>query len=400
MRNFWLMAKHEYFKMVGKRSFLLGTLAVPLIMALIMTVGIITSIRGQDKRPVGYVDKVGIMAPGLLPPVEDESDRIEFRPFRDETAADAALAHGDIQAYYLLPADYLYNRAVTLTYWDDDPSSTVTNAFNDLVRINLAANLSPEIQTRLVDGNYLVVRALESNREIDSKNPMAFILPFVAAFLFIFIVMGSASYLLQVVTDEKENRTVEIMVTSLTPGQMIGGKALGLMAVSLTQVFIWIIVAIIGLTIGAQYIVELQNVKLPWSFLFVTLLYFLPAYALISGLMTAVGGAVTDLRQGQQIVGILNLFFIIPFFFIALIFAQPDSPVLVALTLFPTTAFISIIMRYAVSIVPFWQMALSWLLLTGTAVLSVWASAKIFRAGMLSYGQLMNLHTLWQAIRS
>lgn len=400
MRNFWLLAKHEYRKMVGKRSFLLGTLGIPFLIIVIMGLIIFVAVRSDDKRPIGYVDHAHILNATVRPPAGVNDDMLEMRAFADETAAQSALEAGDIQVYYVLQKDYLQTRAVDRYYWQDDSDDAARSDFADFIRANLAATHPENLRGLLIDGSELTVRSVEGNREISSSNPFGFILPFVAAFLFIFVVMGSAGYLLQVVTDEKENRTMEMMVTSVTPVQLIGGKALGLMAVSLTQLFIWMVVAVVALIIGSNYIPQLREFTVPWSSLLVIALYFFPAYALIAGLMTAIGGAVTELQQGQQIAGILNLFFIFPFFFLALIMAKPDSPILVALTLFPTTSFITVSMRWAINVIPTWQLVASWLILVTTAVLSVYASAKIFRAGMLRYGQSLNLRGILAAVRS
>jgi ABC-2 type transport system permease protein len=202
------------------------------------------------------------------------------------------------------------------------------------------------------------------------------------------------------VADEKENRTMEILITSLSPEQLIGGKASGLMAVSLTQVGIWLLAIVAGLIVGAQFLEPLRMIRIPWAFLLVVFLYFLPAYALIAAMMTAIGAAVTEMRQGQQIAGILNLLFILPVLLSAMVFTNPDSPVLVLFTLFPTTSFVTVMLRWSTSVIPFWQLAASWLLLVVSAVLGLWASARIFRAGMLRYGQSLDLGAALSAVRS
>jgi len=107
--------------------------------------------------------------------------------------------------------------------------------------------------------------------------------------------------------------------------------------------------------------------------------------------MIAAGSAATNLHQGEQLAGILNLFFILPLFLTILIFENPGAPIVVFFTLFPTTAFMMISLRWGVSTIPFWQMGVSWVLLVGTAVFAIWAAAKIFRAGMLRYGQPLSL---------
>jgi ABC-2 type transport system permease protein len=400
MRNFWLIAKHEYRKRVGKRSFILAALGIPLLMALVIGASIFLSLSNQNAKGLGYVDQAGVLSAGVIPDASSESEHVALQPFQDDASAHEALERGEIQAYYILPPDYLQSRQMQLYYWDDVPQEGVREQFDRYVRANLAANQPPAVQTRLVEGPEITVRTLDGAREISSGNIVNVILPFVAAFLFFFTVMTSAGYLLQVVADEKENRTMEILITSLSPEQLIGGKAAGLMAVSLTQLGIWLLAIAAGLLIGAQFLEPLRMMRIPWTFLLVVILYFLPAFALIAAMMTAIGGAVTEMRQGQQIAGVLNLLFILPMLLSMLVFTNPDSPVLVFFTLFPTTSFVTVMLRWATSVIPVWQLAASWILLVVSAVLGMWASVRIFRAGMLRYGQSLDLRAALSAIRA
>lgn len=400
MRNFWLIAKHEYRKRVSKRSFLLATLGVPLLMALVIGASIFFTIANQNDQPLGYVDQAGILHADVAPETQGKSGAVALRSFTDEASARNALEQEEIQAYYVLPPDYLQTRQLQLYYWSDAPQDTVREQFSRFVRANLAANQPADVQNRLVEDPSISVRKLDGSRQIGSGNIVNVILPFVAAVLFFFTVMTSAGYLLQVVADEKENRTIEILITSLSPEQLIGGKAIGLMAVSLTQLSIWLVAIATSLLVGAQFLEPLGIIQIPWTFVFVVILYFLPTYALIAAMMTAIGGAVTETRQGQQIAGILNLLFILPVLLSALVFTNPDSPVLVFFTLFPTTSFVTVMLRWATSVIPLWQLAASWLLLVASAVLGMWASARIFRAGMLRYGQSLDLRAAFSAVRS
>jgi ABC-2 type transport system permease protein len=129
-------------------------------------------------------------------------------------------------------------------------------------------------------------------------------------------------------------------------------------------------------------------------------LFFLPSYALISAVMVAIGGAVTELQQGQQVAGILNLFFMLPLFLTMILFQDPGHPVVVAMTLFPTTAFMTVSLRWGLGTVPLWQLGVSWVLLVATAVFMVWAAARVFRAGMLRYGQPLTLKAAVAVIRA
>lgn len=400
MRKFWLVAKHEYLKMTRKRSFWLGTLGVPLLIVVVLAASIAVAVGGGDDRPLGYVDHAGVLAAGIYPDVGEGNEFIEMRAFPDEAAARAALEAGEIQAFYVVPADYFQSPEVTLYYWDERPGEAVRGDFDDFMQANLSAGLPDDVQRRILRGVDLTVRSADGRRQAGEKEFINLFMPFIAGMFFVFAVMASAGYLLQAVTDEKENRTVEILFTSLTPEQFIGGKAVGLIAVAVSQFLVWALAVVVGLVVGAQFLEPLKAIQVPWTFLLVMALYFFPAFSLIAGLMTAVGGMVADMQQGQQISGVLNMLFVLPFFFMGLAFFNPDSPILIALTLFPTTAFVTVALRWGMTVIPAWQLILSWVLLVATAGLSVWASARIFRVGMLRYGQRLDLRTVLQIIRA
>lgn len=394
----WLVARHEYRKLTGTRSFLVGTLGFPLFMIMVIAISVLISVNSGSVAPLGYVDEAGVLNAQIIPELEGRAGMIKFIAYPDQNAARADLQQGKIQAYYYLPVDYLKSQQLELYYWEKSPNEVASTAFTAFMRLNLAAALPENARQRLVDGPSITSRSMDGRLEIGPDNFVNFIFPFVVSFMFILAVMNSAGYQMQVVTEEKENRTIEMLVTSLSPEQIIGGKALGLMGVGLTQLLVWAVALAIGVLIGGCYVPALQNLRIPLDFLLVALLFFLPAYALITGLMTAIGGAVSETRHGQQIAGILNLFFMLPFFFIALIISNPDSTLLVVMTLFPTTSFLTVLMRWGMSTIPIWQLIVSWIVLTGSAVFMIWASTRIFRRGMLRYGQNLNLRAAWDAL--
>jgi ABC-2 type transport system permease protein len=397
MPKLWLVAGHEFRNMTQRRSFLMSTIGLPLLIGGIMAISILASIGEGQAKPLGYVDHAGIL-PGGAGAMGQEHD-VTLQAFADEATAGAALAAGMIQSYYVLPADYRRTGQAQLYYAEDASNGTAQRAFSAFLRDRLLAGQPEAVRQRVADGIHLTVRSSDGRREFSELGILNVILPFVAGMAFGFGTLMAAGYLLQAVTTEKENRTVEVMATSLSPLQLVGGKAVGLIGVALTQLGIWAGAIVVGLIIAAQFWPEARAVRLPWGLLGVTALYFLPAYVLVAGIMVAIGGMVAEMRQAQQISGIVNLLFMLPFFVSALIFSQPDSPLLVALTLFPTTSFITILMRWGVTVVPAWQLVTSWLMLAASAVLSVWAAARIFRAGMLHYGQPLNLRTAWAALR-
>jgi ABC-2 type transport system permease protein len=399
MHNYWLVAKHEYRRMVVRRGFILTTLAIPLGLALLIGITILVETSGQSDLPVGYVDYVGFLDESLQSDLPDSEDRIEVRALADEDAALAALEAGEIQAYFIFPQDYRETLKVALYFPEKPPESDVWREFDDFVRLNLVQDLDSEVQTRLLGGANITVYDISSNREFSQDAIINVIMPVVASIFFFFATMSAAGYLLGVVATEKENRTMEIMLTSVTPGQLIGGKALGLLSVSLTQLAIYVAAAVLGLRIAASYVPELQQIIVPWVYFGVIALFFFPAYVLVAAVMVAIGGAVTEMQQAQQVAGLVNLFFMVPMFLIGTLLTNPGHPLIVALTLFPTTAFLTISLRWGLGTIPVWQLAVSWALLVTSTAFMLWAAARIFRAGMLHYGQPLNWKAALAAIK-
>ncbi len=347
-----------------------------------------------DPRPVGFVDLAGAHA--SLPPRQAyaDDDDVEVRTFADAEAARAALAAGEIQAYYTVPQDYDTNRRVQVQYWEDAPSSEVNSLFTRLLRASLVQSEPDDVRVQLLRGIDFEARMVKDGQPVEGGGPVEFIFALVLGMFFVFIVMGSGGYLLQAVSTEKENRTVEIMFTSVSPVQLIAGKALGLMAVALTQIGLWVLTLLVAAVVASRFTDFLGDLAIPWALAGVMLLYFLPTYALVAGLMITIGSVFTDLQQSQQISGIVNLVFMAPVFFLILVFTNPNSPLMVALTLIPTTAFLTVAMRWATTTIPAWQLIVGWLGVVLTAAFSVWAAAKVFRAGMLQYGQNIDIRRL------
>ena len=402
MPKLWVVAKHEYAKITRKRSFLLGTLAMPMFFVVIMALVIVVMVTGEDQRPIGYVDQAGLLITVTsLPPTEDDGPNpVDLLAIADEAQARAALDNGRLQAYYVLPADYLTSHNVQLYYWDKQPRSAAQRRFDNLVRANLAASLPADVAARARQGINLTARSADGRQEVGGDSFVNLFVPFFIGLFFSIVVLSSGSYLLEAVTDEKENRTIEVMATSMTPGQLIGGKALGLMAVALSQIGILVVTIVIGVLIGAQFVEALRGLSLPWSMLLTLALFFLPTYALIAGMMIAVGSMVTETRQGQQIAGALNMLFTLPFFFMVVFLSAPNSPLATILTIFPTTSFLTIALRWSLTTIPMWQMVVGWVLVTVSAIFMVWAASRIFRMGMLRYGQRLDLKSMLRAVRT
>jgi ABC-2 type transport system permease protein len=400
MRNFWIVAKHEYRRMVVRRGFILITLAIPLGLAVVIGLAIIVEFARQNKRPVAYVDHAGFLDVAQQSMLPNPEDQIEIRAYPDEATGLAALEQEEIQTLFVFPADYRQTLKTDIYYLEKPPSNDVWREFDDFVRFNLTRNLSGNLRERLLQGPDITVHDIASGREFSESALINVIIPIAASFFFFFATMSAAGYLLGVVADEKESRTMEIMLTTLSPGQLITGKAFGLLMASLTQLAIYIVAAVLCLKVAAHYVEFLQRMVVPWSYMGLMALFFFPAYTLIAAMMVAIGGAVNEMQQAQQVAGLVNMLFMAPIFLIGALLRNPGHPLMIFMTLFPTTSFLTISMRWGLGTIPVWQIGLSWILLVLATILMMWAAARIFRAGMLQYGQPLRLKAVVAALRT
>jgi ABC-2 type transport system permease protein len=397
---FLLISKNEYMKRVRKKSFMIGTLIFPVIFGVIIAITIYIIEKDVNKKPLGFIDHIGLLESNPIDMVENYKT-VAFIEFPNQEKAKQALINKEIQAYVVIPKNYFDQLDIDLYYWDEQPDQSVLSDFNDLIRSNLLQEGSNQLQARIIEGIDFTIKSVDSTRTFDEDSGFISILfPMAVALFFIFAVMGASGYFLQAITDEKENRTMEIVITSISPLQLIGGKSLGLIAVAFTQVVIWLSTIFITLSFLPMFFPELQGYSLPWGILIVFIIFFIPSFVFISGIMTAIGGAVTELQEGQQIAGLLNLFFTFPLFMTALVVANPDNPFLIFLSFWPTTSFLMMTLRWGFTVIPIWQIVLSWIILVLCGIITLWAASRIFRFGMLNYGKRLSLKIIIQVIRS
>jgi len=165
------IALHEYRRTVFRRSFLLALLSVPAMVAGVVGVGIVMESRGINNAPVGYVDHAGLFTRPIAAPVAGLGKPVQFVPFEAEQAARAALDAAEVQAYYVVEADYFKTRDVDLVYVHP-PGVNATRQFYDFVRINLLAAQSPDLAQRaLLVGDSVITTSLDGRRHVPSGGP-------------------------------------------------------------------------------------------------------------------------------------------------------------------------------------------------------------------------------------
>jgi ABC-2 type transport system permease protein len=395
----WKVIAYEYRRHVLRRRFLFALFSVPLWVVAVLAISILAVVLGRDNNPVGYIDPAGILAHAPQPENEDRDPfEVSFEAFADESGARAALDAGQIQAYFILPASYPQVRDVELVYVEE-PDNTIINQMSALLRRALLAGQPSQISELVMEGPDLNIITTQDDRQMQANDWFKVVAPIAAAILLLMAVFTSSGYLMQAVVEEKENRTMEILVTSISPSQIMSGKVIALIGVGLTQVLAWTLFPIIGLLVASAYLPFLQDVKVDLRLLGLMLLLIVPTFILIAALMAAVGATVTEAREGQQVSGLITLPVMVPFMLMGVLINNPGSPVALFLSFFPLTAALTVLLRMAFSSVPPWQVYLSAGILLASSAGSLWLAGRVFRLGMLRYGQRMGWKDVLQAMR-
>jgi ABC-2 type transport system permease protein len=394
MAKIWQIIKYEYTKNVFQKRFLFSLLSLPLVVVLMIGAALLISSFTIDSSPVGYIDHSGVLNDPK--PLEMESSIfepvIDFQPYQSEEQAQSDLNAGEIQAYYIIPENYPQEVDVDFVY-HEEPASEVQAQFDQFIKQNLDSyqELDPLIKERLENPSLVTISTLDGEREIREDQWYNIFVPMVAGVMFFIVVMTSGGYLLQAVVEEKENRTMEILITSVTPAQLMTGKIIGNIGVGLTQLFVWLIFGWIGLIIASRFFPVVQNISISADYIAVLLLVLLPSFVMVAAIMAAIGATMTETKEAQQISSLFSLPMMIPYYLSSTIMMNPNGALAMFLSYFPITAPITLLMRMGFTVVPAWQIAINVSILILFAIFAIWFAGRAFRMGMLRYGKKLSV---------
>ena len=409
-----LILKNEFTSVVGRRSFWLALILVPgLSFLILVTVSYFQKTSAADEtkpNPLtelisppastapdieGYVDLSGLVR--VLPP--DLAPRLHDYP--NQAAAKSALQQGKIKAFYVIGQDYLQKGSVTYVRPDFNPLAGLGQS--SLIQQALVYNLlngDQALADRIDQPLNLEVEYLSSQPARDPTNLLTFFLPYLVMLLFYMVILESASLMLNSVTSEKQNRMLEILMTSVTPIQLLTGKFIALGLVGLLQTVIWSAAGYGMLLFSGKSFNLGASFQLPPSILGWGVVYFVLGYAIYASLMAGIGALVPNLREASQATTILMIPMLVPLMLISAIVAKPNGLLSVILSLFPLTGPVTMMARLAAGPVPAWQLLASLVLFAAAAFAILRAAAGLFRAQNLLSGQPFKLGLLFKALSS
>lgn len=410
MKQTLLVAGQELWVNIRRPGFIIMTLLVPglglvsLLLASVFGGEVGTFFESQfapNNIATGYVDHSGLLAADV------PQYSHEFIAYPDEASAREALVAEKIDTYVVVPADYLETGKVTVYGMGGGFSTFVAadegNLREFLVASLLAGQVDEAIRARAIAPMDVEPVTLDEQGQVSNESPFSwlgdFVLPYVFAILFVITIFTASGFLLQGVSEEKEGRIIEILLSSISAVQLLAGKILGLGALGLLQVLFWIGSGAALLGVAVSMFAMAGAIRLGVGTVALGVVYFVLGYLLFATLMAVAGSMGTTQRESQQIASIFSLAAAVPWMTMGIIFANPHSPIAVILSYFPLTSPVMMLLRLGMSEVPAGEIAISIGLLIVGIVFSLWAGAKIFRASLLMYGKRPTLKDLGRALK-
>ena len=417
MRKVWTVIKKEYLERVRSKSFIIGTVLGPALMSMFIVVPILVADKGGDEeRTVGVVDPSGLYFDALESALRERgSDNVILTeiptvqrgvdPALDDLRA--GILDESLYSGILIPVDFI--DSAEATFFNKSVSSMVMRdrflrpALNQVLREGrfARAQIPDSLYNDLVARtDWTSVTVTEEGVEEQADEDVPFMMAMALIMIIYMMVIMYGSHTLTAVIEEKGSRMVEVLLASVSPGDLMLGKVLGIGLAGLTQFGIWA---------GAFFLLSQRGVSvgefaLDTSFLTPVILinfvaFFLLGFFLYATLYAGIGAMCNSVQDSQQFHTPLVMGLVIPMLLLSLVIRSPDSTASVALSLVPLFSPVLMFMRVCVETPPLWQIGLSW----GLMILSIWLASrmagKLFRLGILMYGASPTWATLLRVLR-
>lgn len=394
MEKIWRIAEHQFTQEVLKRGFLIALLSLPAFLAVSIGMGFVASRLDRGTTILGYVDEAGLIVRTAPAP-----EKHEVRLVRYETpgAAHSALEAGQIDAYYVLAADYRASRQAELVYFER-PAWRASRYFHNTVRVNLMADQSSEVVERVLAGAEITVHAMDRNREFPDAGPRpSDFVPLISAALFAFLVLTVSGTLMDAVATEKQNRTMEVVVTSVSPGKMMAGKVIGVLGMALVLLVGWGAFFAAAGWIGGSVldIGWMQDLQPRWRDIWMIAGVGVASFLFVAAFMIMLGVTVVEGQEIEQAGPLMFVVLFLPIYFVIPILQNPNGALAIAGSLIPATAVSTLALRSVVMEVPTVHVVASAVVSFVSGVIMVGLAGKAFRLSMLRYGQGLRLRELF-----
>ena len=450
LRNINIIISREYLTRVKKKSFLLTTFLVPVLFAAICILPSVIMFMAKDTdKKVAVIDQSGIVMPYLV-----DTDAVDYEDYSTEPVDSMKLRFDELGLDALVvvsPLDSV-QRSVTVASYSAKPlsmelkegvQSKVNDAVEDyrlaLYEIGDLKQIMEDVKSDISMSTYTLDESGEE--KITSSEVYMIISMLLSIIIYMFIAMFSGM-VMQSVIEEKSSRVVEVLVSSVKATELMFGKIIGVACVALTQFFLWIILTLVlvggfsafvgfdslmGDPAQTEQMMEMAQMQMggvdmtemtetmaeeegmgavlstlkdiDWvQMILAFIIYFALGYLLYASFFAAIGSAVENEADTNQLQMPVTVPLLLAFFIAIYAFNAPDSPIVWWGSMIPFTSPIVMLARIPFG-VPMWELVLSIVLLLATFAACGWASAKIYKIGILMFGKKTTFKDLWKWLK-
>ncbi len=422
----WIIIKHEYTTKVKSKGFIIGSILGPVLLLAFLAITIFVSVISADNtnRKIAVLDETSLKLDSKL--IKRDSDFFDRADNKNIEELQKELNNDNIDAFLVIPENFVESGKATVFSKGGGGfgfTARIERHLDYLLHkeIMFANNIdSTIIQLMEKDVDLATKKVTEKGIEKDYTKAYAGI-GYVLGFFIYMMMLLYGQFVSRGVIEEKANRIIEVIASSVKPIQIMLGKVVGIGMLGLTQVTFWIVMGLILLASAApiigmfqpdaaamkqgmemaaaqsQFPIDIPSI--PIQLIIAFLFYFLIGYFMYATVFAAIGSAVDQESDAANLQTPIIFLIIIPMLFLAPITSNPDSTLAVILSLIPFFTPILMTVRIAATEVPLWQIGLSVILTTGTFFLLLWIAAKIYRVGILMYGKKPQLKDIIKWIK-
>ncbi len=414
MDKIWLIIKREYSVRVRKKSFILMTIITPILIGLLLIAPsylntVSSDFENENTKNIAIYEKNFFITSSMM-----NSDEINFTQIPsteiqkiknnlEESSFDAVLEIIDDDTINIFSNKQISK--ITLKEIEQKISDIIEkrNYKDANIDIELLNSLSP----KLIFNNIIID---ETGQEATSNYEVKSVLSFVFGFLIYIFIFMYGSLVMRGVIEEKTNRIVEIIVSSVKPFQLLFGKIIGVALVGFTQFILWILLSLLVAYIAQLSLID-QNLNVFENMYFLIkdidinslsiyfLLYFMGGYLLYSSFFACIGSAVDNESDTQQMILPLTIPLILSLSMIESIINNPDGILSFWMSMFPLSSPIVMMARLPFGGVENWELFLSFFILILSFIITTWISSRIYRVGILMYGKKASFKELIKWIK-
>jgi len=425
MNKIWLIVKREYITRVRKRSFLISTLVAPLALGLLMVSQIFLMTYTTESTQVAVKDDSGLFYEKLT---STKTLTYAFHPDTElEELKDSYAEKGYDGILHIPEIDI--DQPAGIKYISDNSLGLVTKTImesaieKEIRKLRISAQGLSEDVLSSFDADVLITEAGVQESSSGGGAIISTAIGYIMGFIIYIVLFVYGTMVMKGVVEEKTNRIMEVIISSVKPFQLMLGKILGIGAVGLTQFFLWIVlvgITYIGLAFifsdkllelssiamnpelaptkdAAEFALGLEGLKsINWPLLIGSFVFFFfGGYLFYASLFAALGSAVGEESESQAMMLPISVPIILAIFLMMIVITQPNSALAVWSSMIPF--FSPIIMPARIPFgIPGWQIGLSMLLLIIGFILTTYLAAKIYRIGVLMYGKKVTFRELWK----